>query len=211
MDSLGSPTEKINSQVLSLLTCRRSVRHFQNIAVKRELVEQVLDLACWAPSAHNEQPWRFVVIENQLLRQRFAQALADEYQKDLLKQGHPAGEIKERVIRSQTRIIEAPVAIVLCLAQEDVPIMTSPHLQEEEHILAIQSAALAGGYLLLAAKAVGLASVWMCAPLYAQEITCQVLDIPSNWLPQALLLLGYAAHEPPAPARKPIQDIARFL
>ena len=36
--------------VLSLIRCRRSVRRFKSDPLPRELVLQVVELACWAPS-----------------------------------------------------------------------------------------------------------------------------------------------------------------
>ena len=36
---------------------RRSVRKYRDEAVPAEVLEELLNLACWAPSAENEQPW----------------------------------------------------------------------------------------------------------------------------------------------------------
>jgi nitroreductase len=38
------------------------------------------------------------------------------------------------------------------------------------YLMAVQSVALAGGHLLVAAHALGLGGVWMCAPLFASSI-----------------------------------------
>ena len=41
---------------------RRSVRRYREESVSRELLENLLETACWAPSAENEQPWYFVAL-----------------------------------------------------------------------------------------------------------------------------------------------------
>lgn len=49
---------------VDLLVSRRSVRKFREEDVPEELILKVLDVARWAPSARNKQPWRVVVIKN---------------------------------------------------------------------------------------------------------------------------------------------------
>jgi nitroreductase len=82
--------------------------------------------------------------------------------------------------------------------------------QAAEHLMGVQSVALAGGYLLLAAHAAGLGGVWVCAPLFAPEAARRALDLPSEWQPQALILLGYPAQTPEARPRVPLADVVTF-
>lgn len=51
---------------------RRSVRKFEEKPVERETVELMLRAAMQAPSAHNQQPWEFLVIRNQDMLQQLA-------------------------------------------------------------------------------------------------------------------------------------------
>ncbi|UNQ73829.1 nitroreductase family protein [Infirmifilum sp. NZ] len=46
------------------LLSRRSVRKFTGEPVPEELVRRALELARFAPSAHNRQPWRFYVVRD---------------------------------------------------------------------------------------------------------------------------------------------------
>ncbi|MGB9640490.1 MAG: nitroreductase family protein [Anaerolineales bacterium] len=193
------------------LTSRRSVRHFQERKIAHHTIERILELSRWAPSAHNTQPWRFVVLENESSRRKLADALGESFRQDLLQEGIPSAEVEKRVERSRRRIIQAPAAILLCLAEEDIPPTTSTIQQAGEQMMAVQSVALAGGQLMLAAHTLGVASVWLCAPLYAPQIAQRVLDLAATWQPQALILLGYAAQTPEAPPRKPLEDVALFL
>jgi nitroreductase len=47
---------------------RKSIRGFTSEEVPREVLEEILDLACRAPSTMNTQPWEFVVITGKVLR-----------------------------------------------------------------------------------------------------------------------------------------------
>ena len=49
-------------ELMDAVLGRRSVRRYQEREVPRELLEELLEVACWAPSAENTQPWYFVVL-----------------------------------------------------------------------------------------------------------------------------------------------------
>ena len=51
---------------------RRSIRKYTGEPVCEEQIRQVIRSGCYAPSAHNRQPWRFVVVRNPELLERIA-------------------------------------------------------------------------------------------------------------------------------------------
>jgi coenzyme F420-0:L-glutamate ligase / coenzyme F420-1:gamma-L-glutamate ligase len=67
--------------------------------------------------------------------------------------------------------------------------------QHNEWTMAVQSTAMAGQNLLLAAHAAGLGACWMCAPLFCPDAVREVLELPESWQPQGLVTLGYPAEE----------------
>ena len=77
--------------------------------------------------------------------------------------------------------------------------------------MGIQSTALAGLQLMLAAHAEGLGSNWICWPLYAQEATRAALELPKTWEPQALYFLGYPNETPKIKEMKDLQSLTNFL
>jgi F420 biosynthesis protein FbiB-like protein len=196
---------------LDWLTSRRSVRSFQPRPVPEEILERVLEAATWAPSAHNRQPWRFAVLSKPESRESLVKAMGAQFFQDLRVGGLNEKQAQARVERSRQRILQAPALILLCLDPSQEDAYPDRERQQAETWMGIQSTALAGGYLQLAAHSLGLASLWMCAPLFAQEAVQQVLSIPDNWLPQALILLGYPAQIPPPGQRRPVQKITLFL
>jgi len=194
-----------------LLRSRRSIRHFQDIPIPEGTLGRILEAATWAPSAHNSQPWRFAAISSQIAKEALADAMGSDYRTDLLTEGLSIGEADEQVARSRKRILEAPTAILLCQKICGDLTSTNTKRDEAERLMAVQSVALAGGYLLLAAHAEGLGGVWMCAPLFAQKAARRALELPTNWQPQALILLGYPAKTPKKRSRLPYQDLTRML
>jgi coenzyme F420-0:L-glutamate ligase / coenzyme F420-1:gamma-L-glutamate ligase len=192
------------------LRTRRSVRRFLEQEVPRELVERILETASWAPSAHNRQPWRFAVLMAKEARMRLAEEMGADFRRDLAVDGLDPEEVEARVQRSCRRIIEAPLAIVLCLDPVDFDPYPDADRQAAEHQMGVQSVALSGGWLLLAAHAEGLGGVWVCAPLFASQAVRRALGLPAGWEPQGLLLLGYPAKNPDPRPRKPIHQVAQF-
>ena len=193
---------------------RRSYRHFDPAPIPRPVLERVLRTATWAPSAHNQQPWRFAVLTSPQSKSRLAQAMGHHFYQDLLQEGLSLAEAETRTQRSRSRIEGAPAAVLLCLDPQDVDRMPGETQQNLELHMAVQRVALAGGTLLLAAHAEGLASVWMCAPLFAGPIALEALGLPSTWQPQALLLLGYppGKNQPlPDRTRRPLEEVVFFL
>lgn len=192
---------------LALIQNRRSVRRFRPQPLPAGVLERLLGAAVQAPSAHNRQPWRFVVLETPAARDRLAGALGAEFRAALLADGLPPAEAEAQVSRSYQRLIEAPAAILLCLDPADLDVYPDAPRQQAELLMAVQSVAMAGENLLLAAHAEGLGGVWICAPLFAPAAARAALSLPQDWQPQGLLLLGYPEQQPKARGRKPLQDV----
>jgi len=55
--------DRFRYELRELLRWRRDVRHFRTDPIPAAMVEELLDLACLAPSVGNSQPWRFVSVD----------------------------------------------------------------------------------------------------------------------------------------------------
>ncbi|BCG04913.1 nitroreductase (plasmid) [Paraburkholderia sp. PGU19] len=190
---------------------RRSVRRYKPDAVSPDMIECLLRAAIAAPSAHNRQPWRFAVIDSFDRKATLATSMGDRLRSDRLRDGDSESDVERDVGRSYARITSAPVIIVVCLTMEHMDIYPDPVRSRCEHLMAVQSTAMAGANLLLAAHAVGLGACWLCAPLFCPDVIGQVLGLPAHWQAQGLITLGY----PSAPAkpflRNPIHEVAVFV
>lgn len=193
------------------LAHRRSIRRFLPQPVPRQLLERVLEAACWAPSAHNRQPWRFAVLHSPAARSLLAEAMAGNFRRDLAADGLPPQEVELRINRARQRVLQAPAAILVCCDETTLDAYPDATRQAAEQIMAAQSVAMAGQNLLLAASAQGLGAVWMCAPLFAPLTVQQALNLPESWQPQGLVLLGYPAEQPRQKLLRPDSEITIYL
>jgi len=186
---------------------RASIREFTPQPVPKEVLERILKAACRAPSAHNRQPWRFVVLDQGAARLSLAGVLQRRLEDDLRADGLDAEAVAARVRIRQRRLLTPPILVVLCLTMEDMDRYPDERRQAAERCMAEQSAALAGGHLLLAAHAEGLGACWLCAPLFASETVNRALDLPQSWEPRAFLALGYPARSPQPSERRPLTEV----
>ena len=178
-------------ELLSLMRDRRSLRRYQARSVPAPVVEKLLEAASWAPSAHNRQPWRFVVIESPTTKVQLATEMGARLRSDLQADGVPRAIIEADVGRSYSRITSAPLLILLCMSLNDMDVYSDDQRNTYEAAMAQQSTAMAGQNLLLMAAGLGLGACWMCAPLFCQDLVASALDLPADWRPQGLITLGY--------------------
>lgn len=64
---------RIDNPVLSAIFARRSIREFTDEAVPLEQLRRIVEAGIWAPSGLNNQPWRFVLIQDHALRDQMAE------------------------------------------------------------------------------------------------------------------------------------------
>jgi len=167
---------------------RRSIRRYTNRPVSLELIDQLLEAATRAPSAHNRQPWRFAVISTPIVKAQLADQMGERLKADRLRAADRVEEIDRDIARSRVRITSAPALIIVFLSTIDL-------IDQYERLMAIQSVAASTENLLLAAHAAGLGTCWMAAPLYCPDVVREVLQLPNDWNAQALLTVGYPADE----------------
>ncbi len=92
---------------------------------------------------------------------------------------------------------EAPVAVVVACRMDESP---SP-------VIDCGNTAL---YIILAAHAHGLGSVWVQTWGYEEKIA-EILGLPGNEKPIAIIPLGWPAEKPEPPPRKPLSDLVRII
>ncbi|MEM2214912.1 MAG: nitroreductase family protein [Candidatus Nezhaarchaeales archaeon] len=197
--------------LFELLRTRRTVRVFEDRDVPTSLVVRALEAATWAPSAHNSQPWRFIVIGKGEVRKRLINVMSEKFMRDLLNDGVPRDEAENIILSSTERFMKAPILVLFCLAKEDLEKYPDEARSRAEWIMGIQSVAAAIQNFLLALHALGLAGCWRCAPLFAQEEVKEVLKLPEDYEPQAIVEVGYPAEKPGMPKRKPLSQVIRLI
>ena len=195
---------------VDLIKRRRSIRKFSPRKIDVTVVREVLEAARWAPSAHNAQPWRFIVLTNDALKRDSAEAMATAWLADMTKDGVAVEVRANMAAASVERFTRAPVLVVACLTMKDMPKRPDELRQQCERDLAVQSLGAALQNMLLVAHARGLGACWFSAPCFCKETVRKVLKMPKDVEPQALIALGYPAEKPKAPSRKPLHSYACF-
>ncbi len=196
------------SSFIDEMRSRRSIRKYQKKPVPQETLKALLEVAAYAPSAHNAQPWRFIVLTEPEDKQDLASAMGQVWFKELEANQIPQNVRWQTVDRSVNRFSSAPALIVACLSMEDMDQYPDAGRQLVERDLAVQSLGAALQTLLLAAHAEGLGACWYCAPAFCGAAVREALDIPAGVEPQALVTLGYPDEKPKMPPRKPVVDYA---
>lgn len=199
------------ADMLRALRERRSVRRYTAEPVAREQLLQLLEIAGWAPSAHNRQPWRFAVLQSQDVKQKLAAAMGDRLRVDRLADGDDPALVTQDTERSRARIVEAPAVIVVCMTVAEMDAYADDRRTAAEGMMAVQSTAMAVQNLLLAAHAGGLGACWMCAPLFCQDTVAAVLQLPASWQPQALITVGHPASKGKPALRRAAAEMVHWL
>lgn len=100
------------------LLSRRSIRHYTKETVKQETIEQLLKAAMAAPSAGNQQPWHFIVIQDKSILDKipkihpYAQMTAEASVAilvcgDLLSEKHPGFWVQDCSAATENILIAA--------------------------------------------------------------------------------------------------------
>lgn len=195
---------------IAVLASRRTVRFYTADPVPEAVVRSIIEAAHLAPSAHNAQPTRFVVIGSPEVKRRLAERMAARWRRDLERSGVAEAAVRVELRFSLRRFSEAPVLILVGYTMEDMDRYPDRARRRAEETMAVQSAAAAVENLLLAAFAHGLGACWCCAPLFCPGVVRRTLDLPRSFTPQALLTIGYPAHTPPVPPRRPFEQIVTY-
>jgi len=197
---------------LTLARSRRSIRKFSEQAVSREDILRILEAARWAPSNHNRQPWRFVVLENRSQIARLAEVVRTELSQKLKSLPQVASGYIGEFADYATFFSEAPV--LMAVSHKKPVSFSAGLLKGVDHPDLVSgeplSTAMAVQNLLLAAHALGLGSCVMTAPLIVCNLTLHELKPPPGHELTCLVALGYPDEKPLQPRRKNVEQIAEF-
>jgi len=197
--------------ITQLVKSRRSIRKFKPTRVPRDIIRAILDLARWAPSAHNAQPWHLIVIEDAEVKRKLATEMGKAWLSDMRKDGVPKDKA-ERIVKFESweRITKSPIVVIACLSMENMHKYPDPRRRKGEYLMGVQSVAAYIQTFLLLAHYYGLSACWICAPVFCQDTVKKALRLPKEFEPQAMIIMGYADEKPQPPPRKPLNEICAF-
>ena len=160
---------------------RRTHKAYAPDPVPREVLQELFELACWAPNHNMTNPWRFRVVGPQAL--------------EALKEA--AGP------ESASKLDRAPTLVVASQVRSD-----DDPVQDEEDVCAASAAIY---IVLLAAHARGLAGYWRTPGVLREPAGRAAVGVPDGERVLGLLHLGRARQEKQPPERAPCGDYVTYL
>lgn len=184
---------------------RRSIRKYQSKPVPKEAILAVLEAAGQAPSAHNAQPYRFIILENPSVKRQLAESMTQAWATDMENDGKTLTPEKRK--ERSDRFANAPALILACTTSvEGLPNYLDERRRGCVRDLAVQSLGAALENLFLTATERRLGGCWYAAPCFCKAVVRKHLKIPDSVEPQAFVVLGYSAEHPQAPHRKKLAE-----
>ncbi len=181
--------------VPAFITARRSIRAFTNEPVSRPLIDSLVEAACLAPGPHHSRPWRWVVVDTVEAKRALADGMGARWRADLEGDGVPIARIDELLDASHVKIMNAPAIVLGCLTWEGLDRYPDEQRQRAEWGMALLSLGAAAENLMLAATHADLASCWVAAPIFCPEEARDALELPDDWLPNAMILVGHPSRD----------------
>ena len=197
-----------SDDTLRTIKKRRSIRTFTKQPVTDELIHVLLQCANEAPSAHNQQSWRFIV-----LREEKKQELAQFINQRSGDFPRPASVLLRMAAKS---IAAAPVVIAIVNTGDLIRHGTELFKVEKEmahdffRTMEIQSSAAAVQNLLLAATSLGLGTVWLGILYLMKDDLLPFFSEPKGEF-MAVVPVGYASYPSNGPKKQPLEMKLRYL
>jgi iodotyrosine deiodinase len=175
-------------QFVDEISKRRTVRHFSDKQVPIEIIENAIKAAATAPSGANQQPWHFVIVSSDEVKQTIKEAAEAEEREfyehrapdEWLEALAPLGTNEEKPF-----LAKAPYLIVIFEERYGV----NEDKTNTKHYYTKESVGIASGMLITALHLSGLATLTHTpSPM---NFLNKILDRPSNEKPYLILVTGY--------------------
>jgi 5,6-dimethylbenzimidazole synthase len=181
--------DRFRHELRELLRWRRDVRHFHTDPIPAEMVEELLDLACLAPSVGNAQPWRFVSVDDAVNRAAIVANFSAANERALA--GYHGERAQLYANLKLAGLQEAPrhLAVFCDEGTEQgagLGRQTMPETLRYSAVLAVHT-------LWLAARTRGLGVGWVS--ILDPAAAARQLDVPEGWSLVAYLCLGWPTED----------------
>ena len=169
---------------------RRSIRKYLAKPVEDERILQLIESARLAPSGDNTQPWHFIIIRDEAIKQQIA-----------------------RVAHNQKWMLAAPVFIA-CIAdirsriEPAVEIVLNEESPQNELKQIIRDTAIAIEHIVLEAVNEGLGTCWVA--WFTQNEIRPILGLANDKYVVGVLPIGYPDEDPKPRKRKELKEIVHY-
>ena len=180
-------------ETIKCITERRSVRKFRREKVEHEVIKQIVAAASFAPSWKNTQITRYVVIENDAVKERIAEECVLGF------------TFNAKTIKGAPQLVAVTYVAGRSGFEKDGSYSTSKE-DRWEHF----DAGIATQTFCLAAHEKGVGTVIL--GVFDEEKTAHAITLPEGQRIAALIAMGYAEGEAPAaPKRKEAEELVSYI
>lgn len=191
--------------LLELVKTRRSIHRFKPDPLPDDYIEKILEVARWAPSGMNMQPWEFVVVKEPELKDKIVGLAEADYSvsKEMERTRNPIYQSAQKDIYASSNkydYTQAPVFILVFGDTRTIPGLPLVVQYTQQRLRYTFQAGLDYTllYMHLAATSLGLASRWLSA-VQSPQAHCLIkglLGVPEYMEILDMMVLGYPALKP---------------
>jgi nitroreductase len=177
-----------SKDILDLIISRQSDRKYSSKPVDKEKLERIVEAGRMAPSACNAQPWKFIVVTDQQLVIKIADAAS------------------ARLTGMNSFVSQAPVILVIVREKANMSSKVGATIKNKDYSLI--DIGIATENICLQAKAEGIGSCiigW-----FDERQLKKVLDIPRSKRVELIITLGYSLSEQREKRRKPSTETVSY-
>ncbi len=205
-------------ELMELVKKRRSIRRFKPDPFPEEYIQKILEVARWAPSGANGQPWQFIVIKDQKTKDAIAKAFLQ-----IRMEHYYAEQTRIADLRHNNMLIpptetppwtKAPVVILVLGDRRtfQASVLAGTYIGSGGTVDGTYQKGMANVTLLmhLAAASLGLGSQWQSVTDDWANLLRPILGIPPFMHIHHLVPLGYPDYEPKPGNRRPLDEMVHY-
>ncbi len=195
----------------------RAVRRLRPDPIPDDVLRRVLEAATWAPSGGNVQPWRIIVVKDEVKKATLGSRYSalwkaySEGHRALLKDApEPVRVRNERMIGAGDYLADhfsdTPVVLVHCFNPNGLAVTD----KDLDRLSVVGGASIypAVQNLLLACRNEGLGCVLTTLLCEAEDEVNELLGIPDPWCTAAMIPVGYPVGRGHGPiSRRPVEKM----
>ena len=166
-----------------LIRSRHSIRAFKKDPVESEKIHKILEAINFAPSAGNLQAYEVYIVSDLIHKVALARAALE-----------------------QEFVAAAPLVLVFC---QHATRSSRRYKKRGACLYSLQDATIACTFAMLAITELCLGTVWVGA--FDDQKVSQVLHLPDNLRPVAMLPVGYPAENPEHSTRRHLTDLVHYV
>jgi iodotyrosine deiodinase len=207
------PIEEMKQRAIAFredMQKRRTVRHFSERSVPREIIEECLLTAGTAPNAANLQPWHFVIVSDPMIKHEIRIAAEQEELEFYYRRAPQEWLDALAVIGTDEHkpFMEVAPYLIVIFGKNHSHL---PDGRRVKNYYVNESVGIATGMLITAIHNAGLVSLTHTpSPM---GFLNNILHMPPDDKPFLLLVVGYPAQDAQVPAikKKSLEEIATFI